>query len=104
MLIDLKAHYLDLLVGAMEAGNNACLHRQLGEDQGVIYAARSTQETKTEYAVLYDFRHDSVSLRVQFADERPPLTFTASYVEGLDKFWPEFGKAIRANRLTAKAA
>ena len=104
MMIDLKAHYLDLLVGAIEAGGNAALHRQLGEDQGAVYAARSSQGTKTEYVVLYDFSHDSVSLRVQFADERPQLTFTASYVEGLDEFWGKFSKALKANRLTQKAA
>ena len=104
MLIDLKAHYLDLLVGAIEAGGNAALHRQLGEDQGAIYATKSAKETKADYYVLYDFQHDRMSFSVSFADERPGVTHTAFYVEGLDGFWPKFRKAMEANRLPSTVA
>ena len=103
MLIDLKAHYLDLIVNSIEAGGNACLHRPFeGPDCGALYAIKGNNDTSTDYVMFYSFGGSAYTINVQFKDERPPLTFNGYYVDGLEKFWPAFRKALSANRLPDK--
>lgn len=100
MLIDLKAHYLDLIVGAIEAGGNACLHRPSDKpDNGRIYATRSTKETRAAFVLTYSFGDTAFSFTAEFEDGRPAFAFKGFYVDGLEKFWPAFRKALSGNRL-----
>ena len=104
MLVDLKAHYLDLIVSAIEAGGNACLHRSVdGTERGAIYVTRSKEETKTEYVLLYDFDTKSVAFELHFSDDRPKWRYSTSYVNGLDDFWPVFRRALNGNKLADKS-
>ena len=104
MLIDLKAHYLDLIVTAIEAGGNACLHRPSAssQDRGTIYVTRKPKLTKADYVMDYEFGPTAFHCRVQFSDERPTFLFNTAYVKGLEDFWPAFRKALSANRLPDK--
>ena len=102
MLIDLKAHYLDLIVGAIEAGGNACLHRpdSKNPDGGAIYVTKGDGgETRAEYVLRYEFGERAFRCAVEFSDERPAFLYDAYFVDGLDKFWPAFRRALSANRL-----
>lgn len=107
MLLDLKGHYLDLIVTAVEAGGNACLHRAdaahniSSGEKGAIYVTRSAKDTKTEYVIQYRFGPDSVALGLEFADGRPKFGWIGQYVAGLEEFWPAFRKALSAYRLEA---
>ena len=100
MLLDLKAHYLDLIVGAIEAGGNACLHRPSERpDNGRIYVTVNAGNTSTEFVLTYSFGETAYSIAAEFADGRPSFLFSGHYVDGLEKFWPAFRKALSANRL-----
>ena len=103
MLIDLKAHYLDLIVNSIEAGGNACLHQPLDDHRGAIYAVKGNGNTSADYVMFYGFDDTGYSINVQFQDERPTFRFNGYYVSGLEKFWPEWRKALSANRLPDKS-
>lgn len=104
MLVDLKAHYLDLLVAAMEVGGNACLHREdsWGLEKGLIYVTASPKNTAAVMVVQYNFDDHGYQLQVEFKDERPKFQFGATFVEGLEPLWPKLLKAMSGNRLTDK--
>lgn len=117
MLIDLKAHYLDLIVNALEAAGMAVLHRPDptgGDSKGVIYVCpaprrepaglseRTVTTTKSEIVVAYDFGPEKFILAAQFRDSRVPFKWSGSYQDGLDDLWPALAKALASNRLTDK--
>ena len=114
MLIDLKAHYLDLIVNALEAAGMAVLHRPDptgGESKGVLYvcpdpradgARPQARSTKSEIVVAYDFGPEGFLLAAQFRDSRTPFKWSGSYQDGLDDLWPALAKALASNRLTDK--
>lgn len=106
-LIDLKAHYLDLLVTALEKAGYACLHRPVsapGTERGVIYATRSATATRSEFVVHYDFDAERCAVGIEFRDQRPKVAFAAAYQDGLDDLWPKLQKAILGNRIEFKPA
>ena len=100
MLIDLKAHYLDLITQAIEAAGNACLHRQTDDGSGSIYATRSETDTRVEFVLGYSFTESEFMAKVVFADERPTFFHKSHFVEGIGGFFEGFAKALVANRLT----
>ena len=106
MLIDLKAHYLDLIVSAIEAGGNACLHRPdpAPRESGAIYVTRKPKQTRAEYVMRYSFDETRFYCRVEFADGRPTFAHYSYYVDGLEAFWPAWRKALSANRLEDHSA
>lgn len=106
MLLDLKGHYLDLLVKAVEAHGNVCLHRPdaIAPDKGAIFAVRSKTSTQCEFVIQYHFDDVRVALQVEFTDARQPLQFASLFVKGIDALWPKLTKALASNRLTNKAA
>jgi hypothetical protein len=104
MLIDIQAHYLDLIVKAAEESSGACLMRRQGEGGGTIYVTRSATTTKGDYAVQFAFDDEGVRLGVSFRDSRPKVAFKSSYGDGIDGFFPLFMKALNANRLEDRRA
>ncbi|MDE2104345.1 MAG: hypothetical protein KGL39_44315 [Patescibacteria group bacterium] len=101
MLIDLKAHYLDLLVGALEAAGAACLHRAETETKGIIYVTPSPRVTAVSAVLRYEFGEDGVALSFQ-SREKAQLPFAASYLEGLDDLWPQLARWLTGNRIEFK--
>lgn len=103
MLLDLKAHYLDLIIDALEANEYTCLHRPNLVDNGRIYVVRSTTNTAAVAVVSYDFDEERVALKVERTDwstpDDAPLLFAATYVKGLALFWPPLARKLHERRL-----
>jgi len=104
MLIDLQAHYLDLIVQAIEAAGHACLLKKTGEDRGVIYVTQTSTSTKSAAVLCFDFQDTSAVFGVQFRDGREPFTAHVSYHDGLDVFFQELLRVLTGNRIEDRRA
>ena len=103
MLTDLRAHYLDLLVGALEALGRACLHVPERDGAGKIYVVGGVKgSTAAEFVVGYVFDQDLFKLAIEFADERAPFAYASPYVAGVDTLWPKLARAVNGNRIGFK--
>lgn len=99
-MIELQAHYIDLLGKAIEADRHVPMIRIIHETGGVIYAARSDTSTFVDYTIAYTFGAKDFRLVACFRDGRPEVDFHGTYLDGLDPFWGAFQKALAANRLS----
>jgi hypothetical protein len=108
-MLDMKAHYLDLLSSALEAGRGKCLHRpdpNGKDDAGCIYVVEKDEAgaTRSDIVIKYEFGPDAFGLVVQFRDSRPQFKWHGFYQDGLDDLWPRLLRAINVNRLAHRAA
>lgn len=119
MLLDLKAHYLDLLVSALEEAGSACLHRpdpQGRDGYGLLYVCRADSHehkrparpcastTRSEFVVGYAFSAEGFSLAIEFRDGRKPFEFKCAYQDGLDNLWSVLTRKLFENRIEHKGA
>lgn len=104
MLIDLQAHYLDLIVQALEAAGHGCLLRKNDEVSGRIFVTYSAESTKSAAVLGFRFDADAAVFGIEFRDQRPPVRIDASYHDGLDEFFPKLLKALIGNRLEDRRA
>lgn len=104
MLVELQAHYLDLIVEGCEEAGHACLLVKSAANVGRIYVTASQTNTVALMAIAFNFQDTSATLGVEFRDGREPFVMTVSYVEGLDRFLIALMKAIKGNRIEHKRA
>lgn len=104
MLLEVQAHYLDLIVQAVEATDHACLLVKHDEKSGRIYVTPSATCTKSVACLAFAFTPEGVNLGLQFRDDRPPVMFSADYADGIDGFFEKLTRSIYANRLEDKRA
>ena len=104
MLIELQAHYLDLIVEAIESAGHACLLKRAGEDRGVIYVTESPTATRSAAALLFDFQETGAHFGIQFRDGRQAVNIAVSYHDGLDPFFKRLLAALVGNRIEDKRA
>lgn len=105
MLIELQAHYLDLIVTGCEEAGHACLLRtSAGSNVGRIYVTASETNTVALMVIAFNFQDTNATLGVEFRDGRQPFAAHVSYVEGLGTFLTALMRAIKGNRIEDKRA
>lgn len=104
MLIDLQAHYLDLIVEGCEEAGHACLLVKSASNVGRIYVTASETDTVALMVIAFNFQDTNATLGVEFRDGRQPFAAHVSYVEGLGTFLTALMRAIKGNRIEDKRA
>lgn len=103
MLLDLQAHYLDLIVSALEETGHACIGKKHAANVGAIYVTPSETDTRALVVISFDFQDARVCFTVSFNDGRV-TSHSVTYVEGLDPFLRSFMRGLQANRIEDKRA
>lgn len=104
MLVELQAHYLDLIVEGCEEAGHACLLVKSAANVGRIYVTASQTNTVALMAIAFDFQSTSARIGVEFRDGRAPFAIDVSYVEGLGQFLVALMQALKGNRIEHKRA
>lgn len=104
MLIELQAHYLDLIVAGCEEAGHACLLMKNGANVGRIYVTASETNTVAVMVISFAFGETGATLGVEFRDGRAPFALTLPYVEGLERFLVALTQALKGNRIEDKRA
>lgn len=104
MLIELQAHYLDLIVAGCEEAGHACLLSKSAANVGRIYVTASETNTVALIVIAFNFQDTNATLGVEFRDGRQPFAAHVSYVEGLGTFLTALMRAIKGNRIEDKRA
>ncbi len=104
MLIELQAHYLDLIVAGCEEAGHACLLSKSAANVGRIYVTASETNTVALMVIAFNFQDTSATLGVEFRDGRAPFALTLPYVEGLERFLVALMQALKGNRIEHKRA
>lgn len=104
MLIDLQAHYLDLIVQALDEAGHGALLVKSAANVGAIYVTATPDATKSVAVLTFNFQDTSASLGVQFRDGRKPVIVQVAYHDGLDEFFAQFLRALKGNRIEHKRA
>lgn len=104
MLIELQAHYLDLIVAGCEEAGHACLLLKNGANVGRIYVTVSETDTVAVMVISFAFGETGATFGVEFRDGRAPFSRLTPYVEGLGPFLTALMRAIKGNRIEDKRA
>jgi hypothetical protein len=102
MMIDLQAHYLDLISSCMEEAGHGCLLTKHASNVGRIYVTVSETDTRAMMVIAFSFQDSGATLGVEFANGRQSFALSLSYVEGLDPFLKTLVKAMRAGLVEDK--
>lgn len=104
MLIELQAHYLDLIVAGCEEAGHACLLMKSASNIGRIFVTASETNTVALMVIVFNFQDTNATLGVEFRDGRPSFAIQVSYVEGLGRFLDALVQALKGNRIEDKRA
>lgn len=104
MMIELQAHYLDLIVHLLSQAGHACLLRSVNEHRGAIFVTESETSTRSVAVLAFDFGQTHVHFGIEFRDGRGALSHSVSYHDGLDPFFAVLKRALLGNRIENKRA